>query len=41
MSTQLKNGKTIEMNISVMRSDGLPTRWGRGYWSGLDAGPGN
>ncbi|MFI4969068.1 MAG: hypothetical protein ACHP7D_02600 [Lysobacterales bacterium] len=37
MSTQLKNGKTIEMNIGVMRSNGLPNRWGRGYGSGFDA----
>lgn len=37
VSTQLKNGKVIQMDIGVMRSDGLPNRRGRGYESGFDS----
>jgi hypothetical protein len=36
VNTQLKNGNTVNLNISVMQSNGLPGGWGYGYgrpWS--------
>lgn len=36
VNTQLKNGNTVNLNISVMKSNGLPGGWGYGYgrpWS--------
>jgi hypothetical protein len=34
MSTQLKDGTLINVNIGVSRSDGMPGRWGRAYGRG-------
>ena len=34
VSTQTKNGNTVNLNISVMRSNGLPGGWGYGYGYG-------